>query len=102
MKYLRYYIFFAIITIVTVLWSIVFPTPNEQDRVDSDVQQDTVIEDIIYDQEATGPSRQDYEAAKESAAQDCSDKGGEFNECASLCAEGEICAQVCVWKCEFE
>ena len=32
---------------------------------------------------------------------DCQEKGGTFNECGSMCPEGEICAAVCAAVCEF-
>lgn len=40
--------------------------------------------------------------AIEHAKADCAEKGGELNECGSICGEGETCATVCSLVCEFE
>ena len=70
---------------------------------------------LLYSRIANGPGapiQQEFEKKiiytsdqgvdVEELRQDCSLRGGEFNECGSPCAEGEVCIQVCAFTCQLK
>lgn len=67
---------------------------NNNVSVGVNVNVNIAPEDIIY-----GTNMDP--AFVEQSRQDCTDKGGTFNECGSACKTGEMCIAACALRCDF-